>query len=64
VKISIYNLVGRQIRELVNEYKEAGFYTIQWDGKNQAGRRVASGTYIYQMRAGGFIQSQKMVVTK
>jgi len=49
VKISIYNLVGRQIRELVNEYKEVGFYIIQWDGKNQVGRRVASGTYIYQM---------------
>ena len=47
VRILIYDLAGRQVRELVNEHKQAGIYTALWDGRNQRGLLVASGLYIY-----------------
>ncbi len=64
VSIIIYDLAGRQVRQLVNEQKEAGSYTVQWDGRNQAGQAVASGLYIYQIQAGEFAESRKMLFTK
>jgi len=60
----IYDLAGRQVRELVNENKEAGSYTVQWDGRNQTGQTVATGLYIYQIRAGQFNQNRKMLFMK
>ncbi|MCH7756363.1 hypothetical protein IH970_14740 [candidate division KSB1 bacterium] len=47
ISLLIYDLAGRQVRELVSEHKEAGFYTALWDGRNQRGLLVASGLYIY-----------------
>ncbi|TDI88976.1 MAG: T9SS type A sorting domain-containing protein [Caldithrix sp.] len=64
VSLMIYDLAGRQVRELVNEKKEAGSYTVQWDGKNQSGQTVATGLYIYQIRAGQFNQNRKMLFMK
>ena len=64
VRIIIYDLTGRQVRELLNENREAGSYTVQWDGRNQGGQMVASGLYIYQIRAGQFSQNRKMVFVK
>jgi len=60
VTIKIYDSLGREVRKLVDEYKNAGYYNIMWDGKNEAGERVASGAYIYQMQAGDFLRSHKM----
>ncbi|MCH7681656.1 T9SS type A sorting domain-containing protein [candidate division KSB1 bacterium] len=64
VSLMIYDLAGRQVRELVNENKEAGSYTVQWDGRNQTGQTVATGLYIYQIRAGQFNQNRKMLFMK
>ena len=64
VRIIIYDLAGRLVRELMNESKDAGSYTVSWDGKNQHSQPVASGMYIYQLRAGEFIQSRKMLFLK
>ena len=64
VRISIYDLTGRQVRELVNEHKEAGSYFAQWDGLNQLGKTVATGLYIYQIQAGQFNQVRKILFVK
>lgn len=64
VRIIIYDLTGGKVRELVNEHKEAGSYTARWDGKNQSGGQVASGLYVYQIQAGKFTQSRKMLFMK
>ena len=64
VRIIVYDLTGRQVRELVNERKQTGSYTVLWDGNNQQGRLVASGLYVYQIRAGGFSQTLKMLFMK
>jgi len=64
VRITIYDLTGRNVLELLNETKEAGSYTAKWDGRNQLGGQVASGLYIYQIQAGQFTQSRKMLFMK
>ncbi len=64
VRITIYDLSGRKVRELLNENRAAGAYSAEWDGKNQVGQQVSSGVYVYQINAGQFSQSRKMVFVK
>ncbi|MBD3288586.1 T9SS type A sorting domain-containing protein [candidate division KSB1 bacterium] len=64
VKLTIYDLIGKEIRTLVRDEKEAGNYTINWDGRNNMGNIVASGIYIYQLEADNFTQSKKMTFIK
>ena len=64
VQISIYDLMGREIRMLVNEHQEAGFRMVQWNAANDQGQQVSAGMYIYMIRAGDFRQTRKMVLLK
>ena len=64
VRIIIYDLTGREVRELLNENRPAGSYTINWNGRNKSDQTVATGLYIYQIHAGQFSQTQKMVFAK
>lgn len=63
-KIIIYNILGQQVKELFSEHISRGTYSVQWDGLNEEGERMASGTYIYRIIAGDFIQSRKMLLIK
>ena len=69
VTISIYNVSGKLVRTLALGHKTRGIYVDQpkaayWDGHNDAGEAVGSGAYFYQLRAGDFIVTRKMVVAK
>ena len=64
VSIMIYDILGREIIELVHTVQDAGFKSIQWDATNDAGNPVNAGVYIYQIHAGDFIQIRKMVLLK
>jgi hypothetical protein len=64
VALSIYDVSGQQVRSLVDEWRSAGRHSIVWDGRDDAGRQVASGVYVYRLRAGQFSRSAKMVITK
>lgn len=64
VSISIYDVAGRRVRTLVNEHRPAGVFSVQWNGDDDRGQRVASGVYFYRMRAGGFVDTKKMVLLK
>jgi hypothetical protein len=64
VKIVIYNILGQPVRTLVNARQEASFYTITWDGKNDLGMPVSTGTYIYSVKAGEFTATKKMNLLK
>ena len=64
VKMVIYDLKGRKIRDLINRNQNAGFHLTTWDGTNNAGQIVSTGVYIYQIRSGSFIQSKKMLLMK
>ncbi len=62
VELRIYDLLGRKVRSLVQENKAAGQYSVPWDGRDDAGRRVASGAYLYELRAGDFISTGRMLL--
>ncbi|NIT70208.1 choice-of-anchor B family protein [candidate division KSB1 bacterium] len=64
VSIIIYDLLGQQVKQLVNENQEPGHYSVQWDGRDQTGHTVATGLYIYQIKAGQFNQTRKMLFVK
>ncbi|HIC73741.1 MAG TPA: T9SS type A sorting domain-containing protein, partial [Candidatus Marinimicrobia bacterium] len=64
VRIVIYDMRGRQVRSLVNRPEEPGYKKAIWDGKNHAGIPVSAGIYLYQIQAGEFRQSRKMVLIK
>lgn len=64
VKVSIFNLNGELIAEVVNQFQSAGTYEVVWNGKNNSGQQVASGTYIYKVQAGNYSESKKMILLK
>ena len=64
VSIVIFNALGRKVRTLVNEAKAAGSYRVSWNGINDNGIKVATGIYIYTIRAGEFVESRRMTLIK
>ncbi|MGB7062690.1 MAG: C25 family cysteine peptidase [Candidatus Zixiibacteriota bacterium] len=63
-KMQIYNLLGQKVRTLVDEPKNVGDHKVIWDGRDDFGKDVASGVYIYRMRAGAFTEARKLVLLK
>ena len=64
VTVRIYDLMGREVKTLVSENKKAGAYEVQWRGDNNFGQSVATGTYLYRISAGDFVQAKKMILMK
>ncbi len=64
VTLKVYDLLGRKVKTLVNERKAAGSYTVKWDGRDDAGRPLASGVYVYRLKAGSFVAVRKMMLLK
>ncbi|MDP7610047.1 MAG: T9SS type A sorting domain-containing protein, partial [Candidatus Marinimicrobia bacterium] len=64
VTLSIYDMLGKEITQLVNTTQQAGFKSVQWDAKDSMGRPVSAGVYLYQIQAGEFVQTKKMVLLK
>jgi len=64
VELTIYNILGAKVADLVNGVQEAGTFRATWDGRNQKGEAVASGLYIYRLKAGSFLETRKMVLLK
>ena len=64
VTISVYNLIGERVATLVNESKNPGYYFTNWDSKNDLGMPVSAGMYIYQIRAGEYVKSRKLILLK
>lgn len=64
VRLVIYNILGQQVRELVNHAQGPGSHAIQWDGRDAIGRNVATGVYVYHLVAGSNEAMRKMIFTK
>ncbi len=64
ISIVIFNTLGQKIRTLVNKRQTPGQYTVVWDGKDDYGRNVASGIYLYQLKTNDFVQTKKMILIK
>jgi hypothetical protein len=64
VRLTIYAPDGRLVRTLVNEVRAQGRSEAAWDGRDDRGVASGSGVYFYQLRAGSFIESRKMILLK
>lgn len=64
VNISIYNLLGQEVRTLVDGVMSYGNHTASWDGRNSNGLWAASGIYFYRLKTREFIQTKKMILLK
>ena len=59
VTLKIYDITGREIKTLVNEVKQAGYYTVDFNGSS-----LASGVYFYMIKSGDFVMTKRMVMVK
>ncbi|GEM_PF-2831392 len=64
VFLTVYDVLGRRVRLLEQSQKAAGFYSVIWDGLDEAGLRVKSGLYLVRMQAGDFTALRKIVVMR
>lgn len=70
VTLEIYDMMGRKISSLVQEPKQAGYYTAKWEGRDNSGKQVATGVYLYRFNAipasgkQPFAKSGKLLLTK
>tara|TARA_B110000438_G_scaffold4074_1_gene4097 strand:- start:341 stop:970 length:630 start_codon:yes stop_codon:yes gene_type:complete len=64
VNVTIYDVMGKPVKYLVNSRQNSGFKSIQWDATNNSGQPVSAGIYLYQIQAGEYMQTKKMVLLK
>ena len=63
-QLVIFDLMGKQIRTLINMNQSTGIYDVIWDGKDDAGESVSSGFYFYKITSGSFLMTRKMMLLK
>jgi hypothetical protein len=59
VRLTVYNAIGSKVATVVNEYKNAGNYSVQFNGNN-----LASGIYLYRLEAGNYSAAKKFIILK
>jgi hypothetical protein len=64
VVLKIYSSLGKLVKTLVDDYKTTGEYSASWNGKDNSGQVVSSGSYFYQLKSGDFISAKKMIYIK
>ncbi len=64
VRLSVYDLLGRSVKMLIDDYREAGRYGATWDGRDKNGRTVSSGVYFYRLETNYGEQTRKMIMMK
>jgi hypothetical protein len=64
VSLTVYNILGQKVKTLVEGYQVAGSKVVNWDGKDERGKDLASGIYFYQLKAGDLTQTKRMVLLK
>ncbi len=64
VTLIIYNLLGQEIKRLVDDYQLAGYHTALWDGTDSQGRSLTSGIYVCRIQTEEFFDSKKLIMLK
>jgi len=65
VTLNVFDVTGREIATLVDEFKRAGTYEVWFDASSlPGGRNLSSGVYFYDLKSGGFSERKKMVLLK
>ena len=64
ITITIYDILGNVVNNLVDTYKSSGYNSVQWNANNNQGQPVSAGVYLYSVEAGDFRQTKKMILLK
>ena len=64
VRIAVYDVAGRRVRDLLDDRRGAGAHLARWDGRDTQGRRVPSGAYFVRLDAEGFAATQKLILVR
>jgi len=63
-KLTIYGLTGRRVRTLLGESLPAGWHDVSWDGRDERGRPVASGAYVYRLEAADVVRARSLLLVR
>jgi cytoskeletal protein CcmA (bactofilin family) len=64
VQLSVYNLQGQEVRTLVSGQMNPGSHTINWNGRDNAGKIMPNGVYLYKLQVNGYVETRKMTLMK
>ena len=64
VEISVYDITGRLVQDLVNGSVSEGYHSVVWDGRDNSGQQVSAGLYLYTLKSNGMTSHAKMVLMK
>jgi hypothetical protein len=64
VDVTVYDMLGNVVSNLVNTNQSSGYKSIQWDAINNQGEPVSAGVYLYKIQAGDFVDTKKMILLK
>ena len=64
VRITVYDMLGNVVNNLISTYQSSGYKTVQWNATNNQGQPVSAGVYLYSIEAGEFRQTKKMILLK
>jgi hypothetical protein len=64
IELMIFDQLGQEVRSLVNGRQHANYYQIQWDGRDNSGKQVMSGIYVYRLKVDSFSQARKMMLLR
>jgi hypothetical protein len=64
VKLEFYDILGKKIQTLVDDFKSTGYYSESWDGKDENGLQVPTGIYFYRLKTNNYIQTKKLLIIK
>lgn len=64
VELIIYNILGQQVKVLVDTYQNAGYKAVHWNGRDDGGNEIASGLYFYKIKTPKYSESKKMILLR
>jgi flagellar hook assembly protein FlgD len=62
--LTVYDIRGRKVRTLRSESVKAGQYQVTWDGRDDRGKVLSSGIYLYRLQIGSVVETKRMVILK
>ena len=64
VDVTVYDMIGNVVRNLINTNQSSGYKSIKWDATNNQGEPVSAGVYLYTIQTGDFVDTKKMILLK
>ena len=64
VELRIFNIMGQEVRRLVEDHQSAGIYSVHWNGRDNRGRPLATGVYLYRLQAGAQTETRKLLLLR